>query len=122
MKILTRFGFTLETSTFFGVGDTYQFDRSYLSWSDKKLFAYTIEQTKKYCDIDLTNCLLHVRMQQSTDQRYLSYACVYELPTQIIVSIRGSSNRGDMLTDLDALPIYVEELDGKFHRGFYRQA
>ena len=50
------------------------------------------------------------------------YACVYELPTQLIVSVRGTSNRGDMLTDLDALPVYVEEFKGKFHRGFYKQA
>lgn len=27
-----------------------------------------------------------------------------------------------MLTDLDALPVFVEEFGGKFHRGFYKQA
>ena len=27
-----------------------------------------------------------------------------------------------MLTDLDALPVFVEKLGGKFHRGFYKQA
>lgn len=81
MKLLTKFGFTLETSTYFSVRDSYQFAGDYVSWSDKKLFEYTIEQTKKYCGIDLAKCLRHAKMQQSTDQRYLIYACVYELPT-----------------------------------------
>lgn len=62
MRLLSKFGFTLETSTFFSVKDSYQFASNYLSWSDKKLVEYTIGQTKKYCNVDLAKCLRHARM------------------------------------------------------------